>query len=256
MNRNKGDFMKNLFLILFTGLVLTACLGGGGGGSSDAAPVDRNEPPGVEQPVVELPTEPGDDVTAPEDETPGVGQEEDAEPVVVEEPDPQDPVYTFGGGTGTQQDPYLLEVAEDILHIGDFPAAHFALQNNINMGNITMETLPAFSGVLYGNNFTIFNFKIVHSTGIAALFQSVSGTLVQLKISNMRATGTTYAAGFAGHVTGMLSSCQVSGTIVSPQGGNGVNSGVGTALYVTKSSGAQVIAPKYNVTFNGLHIWN
>lgn len=118
-----------------------------------------------------------------------------------------------------------------------------------------MAPLPAFSGTLYGHNYELFKLKITGTTEQkAALFVSVSGTIVQLILAQTVATGSQYVAGFAGHLTGMISACTITGTITSPSGGNGYNTGVGTPIYVTKGASATVPGTTMSVDFNGNHV--
>lgn len=120
------------------------------------------------------------------------------------------------------------------------------------MSGVTFHALPAFSGTIYGNNHHLYNLTISETTATAALFQSVSGTIVQLVLSNITSTSTQgYATGFAGALNGgMISSCGISGAITSHLGGNGYNSGTGNSVYVTNSSGS-VVNTTQSVNFNG-----
>jgi len=237
--------MKNLVMVLITVFALTGCLSGGG--TETGAPVT--------EPVAEQPTLPVDEITNPI-ETPIDEEEPVEDPADPEdEEDPTTP-YAFSGGSGTVSDPYTLETATDVAHIADFPAAHFELIHDIHMGGAAVTPVPVFSGALYGNGFAIHHFTLTASSGNAALFTVMSGTVVQLDVENATINGGAYAASIAGHLTGLISSCNLYAvTINSTLGGNGVNTGIGRPFFVTKSASGSVIGSTYNVTFNGSHIF-
>lgn len=240
--------MKNFLISLVTVFALTGCLSGGGGTT------DTTSPTAPTAPVV---TPPADVVTPPPSVDP-VADDPSQDPADPQDEDPvADPTpYAFtGGGAGTVSDPYTLLTPVDVAHIKDFPAAQFELVQDINMAGATFEPIASFSGVLYGNNFIIHHFSIAPTSGTAAMFQSLSGTVIQLKLQNVTVTGTAYAASIAGALSGMISSCSLySVNIASPTGGNGVNTGVGRPFYVTKTGGASVIGSTYDVFFNGYRI--
>ncbi len=239
--------MKNLVMAFLSVWILTGCLSGGGGGTTDTTSPTA--------PVIEPPAE----IVAPPVTEP-VAEDPVQEPDPEDPSDPTDPVdptpYAFtGGGAGTVSDPYTLLTPTDVAHIADFPSAQFELVQDINMAGAVFAPIASFSGVLYGNNFTIHHFSIAPTTGTAVMFTSLSGTIVQLKLQSVTITGTAYAASIAGSLTGMISSCSLySVNITSPSGGNGVNTGVGRPYYVTKSGSGSVIGSSYDVFFNGYRI--
>lgn len=168
--------------------------------------------------------------------------------------------YVFSGGSGTIGDPYQLETAQDVQSIDQASSKYFTLTQDINMALLgNFRPLNAFSGVIYGNNHHLYNLTVnTAGSNTAALFTSVSGTLVSLVLQSYHASSQTgYATGFAGHLTGMLSNCSISGTITSPLGGNGYNGGIGNPIYVTKSGSAIINLPAFSpisVQFNGNHV--
>lgn len=185
------------------------------------------------------------------------------DPVVV--PPAQDPitpppaqapeVWAFGGGLGTLGSPYLITREEDVDHIRDFPSAYYSVTQDINMAGIDFQPIPSFNGVLYGNNFQIVNLAI-HTQGStrAAFVDTLGGTLVNVKILNAVVSSQS---GFASLVAGsalstaLVSSCSITGTVTSPLGGNGFNTGIGAPYYVSKANGARFLNATQNVRFNG-----
>lgn len=170
-------------------------------------------------------------------------------------PSPSPTPYTYSGGTGTLANPYQLETATDVQNIELNASKYFTLVQDINMSGINFHPLSAFSGTLYGNNNHIYNLTITTTgTTKAALFASVSGTIVSLVLQNATMVAATYATGFAATLTGLISGCSVSGTITSPSGGNGFNTGTGNPTYVTKSGAGSVVNTTQAVTFNGNNV--
>lgn len=174
-------------------------------------------------------------------------------PTASPSPSPSPTPYAYSGGNGTITTPYLLTLADDVRHIGDNPAAYFSMTQSISFEyEPAMEPLPAFTGILYGHNYELFKIKISSTTAVkTALFVSVAGTIVQLRMTQAVITGSQYASGFAGHLTGMISACAITGTITSPSGGNGYNTGTGTPIYVTIGASATVPGTTMSVQFNG-----
>lgn len=233
-----------IILAVFALSGLTGCLeSGGGGGSAQVSPPASD----VAQPAPFVPVDPGSGSSTTTTTT--------QPPSTTTTTLPPAQPYAFGGGQGTQAQPYILQNASDLRHIADFPSAYYWLNNAINMDNEAFSVLPAFSGTLYGNNYDISNLTIT-TTGsqTAALFASVSGTIVQLKLLSLKSSGQGFATGIAGNLTGTISSCFIGGTITSPSGGNGYNFGTGNSLYVTKSGAASVVNTTQNVQFNGNHV--
>lgn len=169
-------------------------------------------------------------------------------------PSPTPTPYAFPGGNGTIGSPYHLDTAADVQHIDEHSSAYFTVTQDIDMSGVVFTPLHAFSGVLYGNNHHFYHLVIAKTDGTtAALFASLSGTIVSLVIQSATISSNGYAAGFAGTLTGsaLISSGSVSGTITSGLGGNGFNTGTGNGVYVTKSAGSTVTNVQQSVVFNG-----
>jgi hypothetical protein len=89
------------------------------------------------------------------------------------------PSCFYGGGTGTEGDPYMIVTAEHMQEIGTHPehwASHFKLINDIDLGAytgdsfniigwyVTSENNLPFTGVFDGNNHRIYNFTYITDT--------------------------------------------------------------------------------------------
>lgn len=236
--------MKILFKSLLVAALGTGLAGCMDGGSSSSAPAAVSD-------IVAVPTTTTIPVVQQPIDVPVVTTTSTTSTTMPAQP------YSFGGGQGIQSQPYILQNSEDVKHIADFPAAYYWLNNDINMQGVSFSSLPAFSGTIYGNNYRLMNLTITATTGAtAALFTSVSGTIVQLKLTGVNIVGQAYAAGFAGQLSGTISACTISGNITSPSGGNGFNTGVGNSIYVSKTLSGSVVNTAQNVMFNNNHVTN
>ncbi|MHC4326146.1 MAG: GLUG motif-containing protein [Planctomycetota bacterium] len=136
----------------------------------------------------------------------------------------------YGGGSGTETNPYLIRTAEQFNAIGASPGdwnRHFQLRADIDMSeyidaeyNIigTGPTNESFSGVFDGNDHTISNFSF-NSTRqyYTGLFGYVSGQVKNLGLINpdVFAQGT-YVGSLAGYLfAGTITDCYAKGTNVS-----------------------------------------
>lgn len=128
----------------------------------------------------------------------------------------------YGGGAGTDADPYRIYTAEHMNEIGANPAdwdKHFKLMADIDLGAYTARAFNIigrgspfeavsnpFSGVFDGNSHTISNFTYT-STGVnaVAIFGNVSG--VSAKIMNLKLVTADVRAGsgdYVGALAGVL----------------------------------------------------
>ena len=234
-------------IVILTLLILTGC-GDQGGGTNSVDNAQTFATPFTPDAMTPTPT-PAPSATPQPTAT--------ATPTPAPTATPSPTPYAFSGGNGTIGNPYELSNPNDVRHIGDFPAAYFELTQTISFEfEPAFSPLPAFSGVLYGFNYTLYKMTITGSGPKTALFTSVSGTIVELKMSSLTVTGTQFAASIAGDLTGnaLISQCEISGTITSPSGGNGFNTGTGTPLSVTKSAGTTYPGTTVDVEFNGNHV--
>ena len=105
----------------------------------------------------------------------------------------------FGYGAGTEENPYMLYTADQLLNIRYFPHAHFKFSNSINMNGVNVQQRLAnfggiiadnFTGVLDGNGCSIFGFNKLGSTDTISLsnqtnfrlFENLEGTIKDLTI--------------------------------------------------------------------------
>lgn len=224
--------MKKFTLIVLMAVLVSGCEAGGGPTASTSSILESQPILGIDPSPTPSPT-PSPSVTA---------------------------TSTWGGfsGGGDQANPYQVTTAEDVTHIGDFPSAYFELTGNIDMSGTTFTPIPTFSGVIEGHLFKLYNFTIAATGANSAAFAiTLTGSIDKLYMGNVSITSATqFAAAYAVNLQGNITNCQVlSGTLTSPQGGNGQNSGVGNVFYVNLVSGA-LSNSQASVTFNGHIITN
>ncbi len=164
--------------------------------------------------------------------------------------------YAYSGGVGTITSPYLISNTTDFQNIELNSAAYFSITQDISFEHAAaVHPMVSFSGVLYGNNKILYRMKIATTgTDRAALFLTMSGTLVEVVLSQATFTSQSYTAMFADRLTGFISACSASGTITAPLDGNGYNTGVGNPIYHTKSVAGVVSNTQQSVDFNGNHV--
>ena len=66
----------------------------------------------------------------------------------------------FAGGTGTTFDPFRISTPQQLQNIAFVLGGFFVLMYDIDMGGINWTPIPAFSGILNGNDRTINNLRV------------------------------------------------------------------------------------------------
>ncbi|MHC4436884.1 MAG: GLUG motif-containing protein [Planctomycetota bacterium] len=136
----------------------------------------------------------------------------------------------YGGGSGTENDPYLIRTAEQMNTIGATPGdwgKHFQLRADIDLGeyagnayNIigTDSMNGSFTGVFDGNGHTISNLNINSSREkYTGLFGYVTGEIMNLGLINPEVFSQgSHVGALAGYLfAGTITSCYAKGTNVS-----------------------------------------
>ena len=175
----------------------------------------------------------------------------------------------YSGGTGEPNNPYQIADANDMNEIGTDPNdwdKHFKLVADINLGGYTgtqfniigISYTNAFTGVFDGNGHTISNFTYdTNNTERIGLFGFVdSGAEIRnLAMENVSVNGGCGKAigGLAGVNNGIISNCNVGGTISGNQGISGL---VGLHLYGMISGCSVKGSVSGNAFTGGLVGWN
>ena len=135
----------------------------------------------------------------------------------------------YGGGTGTQNDPYLIRTAEQMNAIGTRPGdwhKHFQLRADIDMGEYTgteyniigTDTQQSFGGVFDGNDHTISNLSLrTTRQWYTGLFGCVIGQIKNLGLisPDIFAQGGKVGSLVGGLEEGSVTSCYVEKASVS-----------------------------------------
>ncbi|MHC4457902.1 MAG: GLUG motif-containing protein [Planctomycetota bacterium] len=133
-----------------------------------------------------------------------------------------DPPRSYGGGSGTENEPYIIYTAEQLNTIGTFHQDSnccFVLAADVNLSNLaeTFNRIVDFSGVFDGSGFKIKNLIINDGQGATGLFASVrSGGIVKnLGVENAQIefTGGNLLGVIAAASFGTIGNCYSTGAI-------------------------------------------
>lgn len=163
---------------------------------------------------------------------------------------------TFGGGTGTALDPYIIEDSADLDAIRLKLTSSYKLKNDIDMsafaGFIPIG-VPNFSGKLNGNGFKIKNLTINSNLTYVGVFSRISGGLLErviLENISVTSIGTgTMVGGLAGLVDGAtrISQSSTSGTITGNGASGGLFGAIMSGVIVETSSSSCIVNGNVNV---------
>lgn len=141
--------------------------------------------------------------------------------------------YSFAGGTGTEQDPYLISNAEQLAYVATsvnqgvdtFSGKYLKLTSNLHLNDIEWTPIGAtnsFGGVFDGNDYSIHGLKISSiSTNYGGLFGYVNGGFI--KNLNIIDADISVDNGYVGILVGFanhtdttkltVQNCNISGTL-------------------------------------------
>lgn len=170
----------------------------------------------------------------------------------------------FGGGDGTELNPFLVEDKEDLLQVfyknREYPMHHYKQSKDINLigvdwipiGDISQG--PPFMGVFDGDNYSIKNLKFSSGSSYIGLFGlCVGATLknIDLEKAEIVSSNGFYAALLCAYLDGqcVVSDCSVQGTVV----GNFSNSNI-AGLAVSLSSASVIERCSANVKLIGHYL--
>ena len=152
---------------------------------------------------------------------------------------------SFGGGSGTFIDPYLIETPRQLAYIESSgkTSAYYKLVNDIDLNNMPWNPIPAFSGHFDGNGKAILNLKVTRFKDNAGLFEKVSGEVKSLTIKgvSINLTTTKTVGALTASCSGKVTNCHVIMTGDSQLvGAECVGALVGTASNGTEIEGCTV----------------
>lgn len=134
---------------------------------------------------------------------------------------------SFSGGSGTEEDPYIITTAAQLDSIRSSQAslaAHYRLGNDIDLQQTypvwtpigTLATADRFRGSLDGNGYTISGMNIQSPDGqYLGLFASIhtTGKVFHLNLSHVDVAGYSYVGAVAGINRGMIEQVNITGKI-------------------------------------------
>ncbi|MFI3201726.1 MAG: class II fructose-bisphosphate aldolase [Eubacteriales bacterium] len=142
-------------------------------------------------------------------------------------------VYSaFGGGDGSEGNPYLISTLAQLKAIPNYTQDHFKITANINANN-DWTTIGYFDGTLDGGNFTISNLNAPLFSQVGSS-SSYSPIIKNLTVSCNMSVDTIRVGGITGEFSyGTIENCNSTGTISS----NTSNARVGGIAGVLTSPG-------------------
>ncbi len=134
---------------------------------------------------------------------------------------------SFGGGSGTKEDPHIIEDIWDLQNISNQLSAHYILNNDIDgsstktwnegAGFLPIGTISnKFLGSMDGRNHTISRISInASSRSQVGLFgySSLYSIVKNLRLNDINVTGNQEVGGLVGFNRGTVSNCNITGNI-------------------------------------------
>lgn len=113
------------------------------------------------------------------------------------------------GGSGTEDEPYIITSAGDFMQMAADPTAHYVVANDIDFGYIAngWAPLPEFGGTLDGNNHVLQNFTVTadNDSYCTGLFSTLNGAKVSNLVFESPELSLTSVNNYAGVLTGFAS---------------------------------------------------
>ncbi len=139
----------------------------------------------------------------------------------------------YAGGSGTEDNPYQIATAEDLIALGESPEdydRHFILTADIDLdpnlpdGQVFVQAvIPKFAGVFDGNDHVIFDLKITGGSYIGLFGRLEEAKVKDLGVVDVNITSSgDYVGSLAGLSNGDVSNCYSTGTVA----GNSVVGGL------------------------------
>ena len=136
---------------------------------------------------------------------------------------------SFEGGTGTQEDPYLIKTAAQLAYLASstnanndyYAGVYFKMVSTIDLNNIEWAGIgggqanDAFAGHFDGNNLAVYNLNINATTPRRGLFNSASGSISNLIVEGKVVSSEDYSGLLAGMNYSITENCHAFGTVES-----------------------------------------
>lgn len=134
----------------------------------------------------------------------------------------------FAGGSGTEDDPYLVATAEDLDDVRNYLGAHFLQTADIDLGGAPWNegegwepigtSGAQFTGTFDGGGYTIHNLTSNRpETSYQGLFgyAATSSALRGIRLRDVNVHGGQYSGGLAGRADGVIEDVSVTGNVRS-----------------------------------------
>lgn len=160
--------------------------------------------------------------------------------------------FAFSGGSGTNNDPFIITTPGELQSMQDNSGAYFKLGNDIDMTGFDYAPMmhynydPGFSGGLDGDNYTIRNLEITTVYPYAGLFgRTQNAVLENIKLENITLDSGWFDCGLlvGNAYDTVIRNCSVQGTVIPNSNAENVGGLVGLLMNESK-----VIDCQTNVT--------
>jgi hypothetical protein len=155
--------------------------------------------------------------------------------------------HDFAGGTGSIDDPFQIETAEQLCSVGEDPnlrGESFLLINDVNLvGRVFSESvIPLFYGRFDGQGFSIRHLTLWGGEMPLGLFGRLEAEAVirDVYLEDAHVVGTSGAGGLAASNAGLISHCGSTGFVFSFGGGVGGIVGSNTGVVMRCISASEV----------------
>lgn len=178
---------------------------------------------------------------------------------LMQEPWDGNAAESFAGGSGTVEDPYIIENAQQLAYLSEqvnngekYEGKYFSITKSINLGNQEFTPIEkgtqnnsqsvnlGFQGIIEGNENVIVNIKIetpeIYGVGLVGVLGE-KGEVKNLKVFSGKMIGRNYVGGIVGINKGKIENCTNGANMVAKY--NGSDSGIvsgGIAGYQIKGT--------------------
>lgn len=152
-------------------------------------------------------------------------------------------------GSGTPDDPYEITTAAGLQAISEDPDGYYVLTGDVD-ANATrawnegrgFDPIEGFTGTLDGRNHTVSGLTVDRpGADRAGLFAGTSGSVRNLRLTDVSIRGARQTGGLAGHANGSLERVSVTGAVTGTDSVGGLVGTVGTEGAVSRSSAVATV---------------
>jgi len=134
----------------------------------------------------------------------------------------RDEPAVYSGGSGTEEDPFLIDLPAQLSGIGEYPqdlSKCYKLMNDLDMSGVDFSGIGfghGFEGTFDGNGYAIHNLSLNGTMDYTGLFCVVlaRGTVKNLNILDYQISGKNYVGALAGKSEGTIENCYTRGNVI------------------------------------------